>query len=168
MSRTLQTSTVYFSRVSYLFECNANDTYVLRMTHFVTSGLSYWSIGLKKPPQRRCSSSVMCLVVRRHCCRSGLSSVFLGPHHKKVLPTAGRLEPSSRRVVVVHGTLFRKSQLAPFASTPQALRPARLCDSPSSAHSLFVVRLLVRVSCLRLFSFDLPDISVVVDGARRS
>ena len=33
MSRTLQTSTVYFSRVSYLFECNANDTYVLRMTH---------------------------------------------------------------------------------------------------------------------------------------
>ncbi len=33
MSRTLQTSTVYVSRVSYLFECNANDTYVLRMTH---------------------------------------------------------------------------------------------------------------------------------------
>ncbi len=33
MSRTLQTSTVFFSRVSYLFECNANDTYVLRMTH---------------------------------------------------------------------------------------------------------------------------------------
>ncbi len=33
MSRTLQTSTVYFSRVSYLSECNANDTYVLRMTH---------------------------------------------------------------------------------------------------------------------------------------
>ncbi len=33
MSRTLQTSTVYFSRVSSLFECNANDTYVLRMTH---------------------------------------------------------------------------------------------------------------------------------------
>ena len=24
---------MYFSRVSYLFECNANDTYVLRMTH---------------------------------------------------------------------------------------------------------------------------------------
>ncbi len=35
MSRTLQTSTVYFSRVSYLFECNANDTYVLRMTHIL-------------------------------------------------------------------------------------------------------------------------------------
>ena len=33
MSRTLQTSTVYVSRVSYLFECNANDTYVLRTTH---------------------------------------------------------------------------------------------------------------------------------------
>ncbi len=32
MSRALQTSTVYFSHVSYLFECNANDTYVLRMT----------------------------------------------------------------------------------------------------------------------------------------
>ncbi len=32
-SRTLQTSTVYFSRVSYLSECNANDTYLLRMTH---------------------------------------------------------------------------------------------------------------------------------------
>ncbi len=31
--RTLQTFTVYFSRVSYLFERNANDTYVLRMTH---------------------------------------------------------------------------------------------------------------------------------------
>ncbi len=36
MSRTLQTSTVYFSRVSYLFEFNANDTYVLRMTHLVS------------------------------------------------------------------------------------------------------------------------------------
>ncbi len=33
MSRTLQTSTVYFSRVSYLLECSANDAYVLRMTH---------------------------------------------------------------------------------------------------------------------------------------
>ncbi len=33
MRRTLQTSTVDFCRVSYLFECNANDTYVLRMTH---------------------------------------------------------------------------------------------------------------------------------------
>ncbi len=33
MSRMLQTPTVYFSRVSYLLECNANDTYVLRMTH---------------------------------------------------------------------------------------------------------------------------------------
>ncbi len=32
MCRTLQSSTVYVSRVSYLFECNANDTYVLRMT----------------------------------------------------------------------------------------------------------------------------------------
>ncbi len=32
MSRTLQTSTIFFSRVSYLFECNAKDTYVLRMT----------------------------------------------------------------------------------------------------------------------------------------
>ncbi len=31
MSRT--TSSVYVSRVSYLFECNANDTYVLRMTN---------------------------------------------------------------------------------------------------------------------------------------
>ncbi len=35
MSRTLQTSTVYVSAVSYLFECNANDTYILRMTQFV-------------------------------------------------------------------------------------------------------------------------------------
>ncbi len=34
MTRTLQTSSAYFSRVSYLFECNANGTYVLRMTHF--------------------------------------------------------------------------------------------------------------------------------------
>jgi hypothetical protein len=33
MSRTLQTSTVFFSRVSCLFECNANDTYVLRVIH---------------------------------------------------------------------------------------------------------------------------------------
>ncbi len=33
MSRTLQSSTVCFSRVSYLLECNADDTYVLRMTH---------------------------------------------------------------------------------------------------------------------------------------
>ncbi len=32
-SRTLQSPTVCFSRVSYLFECNANDTYVLRMIH---------------------------------------------------------------------------------------------------------------------------------------
>ncbi len=38
--RTLQTSTVYFSRVSYLFECNANDTYVLRMTHMSPDGRS--------------------------------------------------------------------------------------------------------------------------------
>ncbi len=38
MTWTLQTSTVYFSRVSCLFECNANDTYVLRMTHIASSG----------------------------------------------------------------------------------------------------------------------------------
>ncbi len=36
MKRALQTSAVYFSRVSYLFECNANDTYVLRMTNMNT------------------------------------------------------------------------------------------------------------------------------------
>ncbi len=38
MNRTLQTSTVYFSRASYLFECNASDTYVLRMTHMSGTG----------------------------------------------------------------------------------------------------------------------------------
>ncbi len=46
MSRTLQTSTVYFSRVSYFFECNANDTYVLRMTHIglPSPSLSMWHV----------------------------------------------------------------------------------------------------------------------------
>ncbi len=37
MSRTLQPSTVCFGRVSYLLECNAYDTYVLRMTHMGVS-----------------------------------------------------------------------------------------------------------------------------------
>ncbi len=37
MSRTLQSSAVFSCDVSYLFECNANDTYVLRMTHLVLS-----------------------------------------------------------------------------------------------------------------------------------
>ncbi len=42
-SRTLQSSAVYFSRVSYLLECNANDTYVLRIVHIrdVTGSNSY-------------------------------------------------------------------------------------------------------------------------------
>ncbi len=38
-SRTLQSRTVYFSRVSYLFGCNANDTYVLRMSHVFANGV---------------------------------------------------------------------------------------------------------------------------------
>ncbi len=35
MSRTLQTSTVYVSRVSYLFECNANDKSAAQVRHVV-------------------------------------------------------------------------------------------------------------------------------------
>ncbi len=53
MSRTLQTSTVYFSRVSYLVECNANDTYVLRMTqinkaHIFVRMVLFWTASAQK------------------------------------------------------------------------------------------------------------------------
>ncbi len=48
MSRALQTSTVYFSRVSYLFECNANDTYVLRMTQNLVKRLHHRKLHQKQ------------------------------------------------------------------------------------------------------------------------
>ncbi len=53
MGRTLQTSTVYFSRVSYLFECNANDTYVLRMTHMRVGyhGRVHYGYAVEEPGQ---------------------------------------------------------------------------------------------------------------------
>ncbi len=80
MSRTLQTSTVYVSRVSYLFECNANDTYVLRMTQMINyihpsiSLVQSREVDVRNKPQSMPSTLLSC-----HCIQGAYSVLVSGP-----------------------------------------------------------------------------------------